>query len=544
MQEHLYAHTLADVGPENWERLETHLKNVAALAKSFASAWAAEEWGELAGRWHDLGKYSAEFQAYLFNENGVEAHLEQYKGRVDHSTAGAQHAVRVFTDLNQPEAGRLLAYCIAGHHAGLADADSPPGSGVSGLNQRLSRPIPDHSAAPADILSASKLSLPSLTLSHGDPQRAAFQISLFCRMLFSCLVDADFLATEAFASPDKRWQRNQVLPSLTDLERELDARLMKFVNKKFANKSDHNDTVYECRQEILAACRNAAEHQPGLFSLTVPTGGGKTYSYNLQSKRRKSSMNKYSVQLEIAGPAAIFARPDTGGTPTSYPVPTWSAAKGIFESIAFLCSGDACIMPEKVEVCRRVGDSGGAVRFQRYTTNYGGPLRKADLFRKGVASGGSSMQLFATILTDVCFRLHGTVIGLRRSGRINACHYLQDLFNRRLRQGRCFRTPCLGWSEFTCSYWGAFRSRTNPDGSDNAAWKARCERFGQPFEDLTEVDDALNLEIPSMLLSMWSSPTSGQYAPKFRQDVRIESGVLRYPFSASDLEQQEASHAE
>ncbi len=67
-------------------------------------------------------------------------------------------------------------------------------------------------------------------------------------------------------------------------------------------------------------------------------------------------MTNYKVQLEIAGPAAMFARPDTGGTPTSYPVPTWSAAKGIFESIAFLQSGDAWIMPEKVEVCRRIGD--------------------------------------------------------------------------------------------------------------------------------------------------------------------------------------------
>ena len=69
--------------------------------------------GRVAGLWHDVGKYSAEFQAYLCKENGFEAHLEQYKGRVDHSTAGAQHAVRVLTELDQAQAGRLLAYCIA-----------------------------------------------------------------------------------------------------------------------------------------------------------------------------------------------------------------------------------------------------------------------------------------------------------------------------------------------------------------------------------------------------------------------------------------------
>src|SRR5580693_1904841 len=94
---------------------------------------------------------------------------------------------------------------------------------------------------------------------------------------------------------------------------------------------------------------------------------------------------KYDVHLEVAGPLAIFARPDTGGTPTSYPVPTWSAAKGMFESIAFFADGAAWICPTKVEVCRKKRDDsdvratvprGGGVRFQRYTTNYGGPLRK------------------------------------------------------------------------------------------------------------------------------------------------------------------------
>jgi CRISPR-associated protein Cas5d len=212
----------------------------------------------------------------------------------------------------------------------------------------------------------------------------------------------------------------------------------------------------------------------------------------------------YEVQFEIAGPAAMFSRPDTGGTPTSYPVPTWSAAKGIFESIAFLADGAAWICPSKVEVCRRVDDSGGRVHFQRYTTNYGGPLRKGSLFNKGATSGGSSMQLFATILSDVCYRLHAVIVGPRWEGRVNPRHYLQDLFNRRLKRGQCFRTPCLGWSEFTCSYWGPFR-----DG-------------------ITEVDTALSLEIPSMLLGVWNTPSSGFYKPRFHQDVRIVEGALEY----------------
>lgn len=231
--------------------------------------------------------------------------------------------------------------------------------------------------------------------------------------------------------------------------------------------------------------------------------------------------NQYPVQLEIAGPLAIFTRPDTGGTPTSFPIPTWSASKGLFESIAFFSDGTAYICPIRVEVCRRVGEPGGDIRFQRYTTNYGGPQRKASLFGKGITLGGSSMQLFATVLSNVCYRLHGLILGECRSGQINARHYLQDLFNRRLRRGECFRTPCLGWSEFTCSYWGPFR------------------------EHLTEVDDALNLEVPSMLASVWDSPTQGSYSPVYRQDVRIERGVLKYsvPFDLHAKGAAEAGNA-
>ncbi|MHB8764001.1 MAG: CRISPR-associated protein Cas5 [Deferrisomatales bacterium] len=224
--------------------------------------------------------------------------------------------------------------------------------------------------------------------------------------------------------------------------------------------------------------------------------------------------HRYTVELEVAGALAMFARPDTGGTPTSYPLPTWSAAKGIFESIAFLSDGAAWICPTKVEICCGVGGPGGRVRFQRYTTNYGGPLRKTDLFSKGTAPGGSSMQFFATALSDVCYRLHGAVVGPRSSDRVNARHYLKDLFDRRLRQGRCFRTPCLGWSEFTCSYWGPFRN------------------------GVTEVDDAMTLKVPSMLLCVWNhpvnpptNPAEGRYAPEFRQDVevgKVTGGVMEY----------------
>jgi CRISPR-associated protein Cas5d len=212
----------------------------------------------------------------------------------------------------------------------------------------------------------------------------------------------------------------------------------------------------------------------------------------------------YRVQIEVAGPLAMFARPDTGGTPTSYPAPTWSAAKGIFESIAFLASGEAWICPTKIEICRKAGGPGGRINFQRYTTNYGGPLRKKNLFNTGSTSGGSSMQLFATVISGACYRLYGEITGHQEGGGVNVRHYLKDLFDRRLKQGRCFRTPCLGWSEFTCSYWGPFR-----DG-------------------VTEVDTAISLEVPSMLLAVWDHVVAGNYAPSYSQETRIDAGALEY----------------
>lgn len=211
----------------------------------------------------------------------------------------------------------------------------------------------------------------------------------------------------------------------------------------------------------------------------------------------------YPVSIEVAGPLAMFARPDTGSAPTSYPAPTFSACVGIFESIARFRSGDAWIVPSKVVVCKRRDTPGGTVSYQRYATNYGGPLRKANQLSKD-----ARMQRFATVLANVCYRIYGECRGISSSGA-NPRHYLSDKFERRVRTGRCLSTPVLGWKEFPCSYWGAFR------------------------EDEFEVDADLNLTIPSMLLQMWTEPDSDRYAPRhgrynpqFRQNVRITNGVL------------------
>ena len=212
-------------------------------------------------------------------------------------------------------------------------------------------------------------------------------------------------------------------------------------------------------------------------------------------------MKKYVVELEIAGPFAMFSRPDTGGTPVSYPAPTFSACKGIFETIAWLPRA-AWIKPTMVEICKRQDVAGGRVNYQAYATNYGGPNRKSDQI-----ANDNSFQFFNQIVTDVCYRIYGEVVGNEESpGKkvVNSRHYLQDLFNRRLKQGRCFRTPCLGLSEFTATYWGPFRSDY-------------------------EVDSGIDgIRIAAMLKSVWSTPTNGAYAPTFSHDLMIEKGVLSF----------------
>lgn len=259
----IYAHSLEERPTDEWEPLEAHLLRVADLAEQFAHKFEAGDWGRLLGLWHDLGKYSTKFQTYLRQQNGFEAHLEAVS-RVAHSTAGAKHAVAALGTV-----GRLLAYCIAGHHAGLTDWLTKHGQ--SGLSDRLARKVCPFDAAPAHLLQAPALPNPKLSFDPTEERRFAYQLSLFVRMLFSCLVDADYLATETFMSPDRASQRPAKTPSIVELRRHLDEHLDQL------SKPEGNN-VARSRREVLTSCRDAATHEPGLFSLTVPTGGGKTLS--------------------------------------------------------------------------------------------------------------------------------------------------------------------------------------------------------------------------------------------------------------------------
>ncbi|HEY1684049.1 MAG TPA: CRISPR-associated protein Cas5, partial [Tepidisphaeraceae bacterium] len=167
-------------------------------------------------------------------------------------------------------------------------------------------------------------------------------------------------------------------------------------------------------------------------------------------------MRTYNVSLEISGPTAMWTRPDTGDTPVSYPVPTYSAVKGIFESILWLQSAE--VIPEKAEVCR-------PIVYHNYTTNYGGPLRKGKSMDANVP-----YQLIASVLVNVCYRLYASVVsdlaglgtgqGPEAKGCTNGAHAYQELFERRLKRGECHSILCLGWKEFVPDYVGLFRDGT------------------------------------------------------------------------------------
>jgi len=256
-----FAHSTDRKDRSDWQTLPDHLMAVAGLAAERGSKFGARRAAALAGILHDLGKYSAAFQRRL--DGSGEA--------VDHSTAGAKHVGRLVVGGADRGMAELIAYAIAGHHAGLPDREGETGS----LTERL-----DKSIEPLDPAWAQELSpepndlMPGFRWEERDRSRLAFQLGFLGRMIFSCLVDADFLDTEAFYARaegrrvDRTWPR---LPVVVDgLIAAFDAHMAE------KRKAAPETTVNHLREEVLTHVRGRAGEAPGIFTLTVPTGGGKT----------------------------------------------------------------------------------------------------------------------------------------------------------------------------------------------------------------------------------------------------------------------------
>lgn len=270
---HMPANHLAHVRQDSsgeWQEhgLAQHLVEVARRAGESAGRFGSADWGSLAGLWHDLGKYKADFQSYIRTASGyqADAHLENISGKVDHSTAGAIHAIQ-----RNPAIGRMLAYLIAGHHSGLPDWFKAEAEG-RGLEDRLkeSRHLDESKQGdiPADILGAP---LPTSRASI-DPEH----VHLWIRMLFSCLVDSDFLDTEEFMAPEKGRLRSPAL-TLVDLREVFNSKATER-DADLKAKGQWDIPINRIRRKVFEECLQAAAHPPGFFSLTVPTGGGKTLS--------------------------------------------------------------------------------------------------------------------------------------------------------------------------------------------------------------------------------------------------------------------------
>jgi len=284
---------LAHLRPPGEEQLlRDHLLRVSAITSRLAAKVGMPRVGALIGLAHDLGKYSTAFQQYLRKVAG-DAAMEMepdfsLRGSVDHSTAGAQIIARGFIGAEEQTgrfAAEALALCIVSHHSGFIDCILP--NGKDGLLQRLSKDdvLSHRSEAWSSVEAAIRAPLESLL---NDPEVAVeitaamdrirttdndeviqpFKQGLLLRLLFSCLIDGDRTDTADFDKPrGASFRQHGEYVSWQDLIDRLERKLATFQNRGW---------VDQCRRDISSHCLAGAERRKGIFTLTVPTGGGKT----------------------------------------------------------------------------------------------------------------------------------------------------------------------------------------------------------------------------------------------------------------------------
>lgn len=281
------AHLGGDNGPQ---LLSEHLSGVGRRAERYAAKIGLPLAGALLGLLHDAGKATETFQSYLrsFDETSGLKPQEHLRGKIDHSTAGAQCILKELhggKDLSDPAslAALLLALCIASHHSGLIDCLAIDGGDA--LTARLNRAEAQSRSGeawrhlPPEVKSEARLLMQNpelvsqcrkkmsrvLNRSFGDGN---VQLGLLVRTLFSCLIDADRSDTADYEKPRNAQHRQQgeYEPWEVLLAR-LDEALSSFPTEGKVN---------QVRANVSLQCFEAAQRPRGIYTLTVPTGGGKT----------------------------------------------------------------------------------------------------------------------------------------------------------------------------------------------------------------------------------------------------------------------------
>ncbi|MCG6201149.1 CRISPR-associated helicase Cas3' [Psychromonas antarctica] len=295
----------------NHQSVEAHLFEASKLAGMFAKKINQEKAGELIGLLHDFGKYSRAFQVYILSAAGlIDSGDQEYvdakalKGKIDHSTAGAQylydHLLLVFqkqySEFTPGEAElvfvliQALAQSIVSHHSGLIDSLPEPkgkcfGERISKLDEQTHRSECSKNVDCKLLEKIKELTAEDLLKELLEPlnkfikeQQSNFNISdlskhfylgLHCKFMFSCLIDADRISSADFEIPENKKLRSKNKP-------DWDLACQRV--EKFVKALSIRNPIDEIRRTISNNCKNRAIDPQGIYSLTVPTGGGKTYS--------------------------------------------------------------------------------------------------------------------------------------------------------------------------------------------------------------------------------------------------------------------------
>ena len=242
------------------QTVKSHSEGTACLTQQFAEEFGCGKQGYFCGLLHDIGKYSEAFQRRIADP--------EHTAKVDHSTAGAVEAMKMAKE-NIP-----FAMAIAGHHSGLLNGGvyriSDKGDGTFFGRIKGAESLPDYAAWKRDIVSEN-VDIPVFCRGGSNP---CFTMSFFIRMMYSCLVDADYLDTEAFMKENQAVRGEY--DSLKVLAERFDNHIKQWLEKTDF-KSDKQKILCSIRNQVLQDCMSkGSELPPGIYTLTVPTGGGKT----------------------------------------------------------------------------------------------------------------------------------------------------------------------------------------------------------------------------------------------------------------------------